>query len=233
MVDSLFATNALHFRYTASAIASTAYNVPVPVVDGNVCRVLSRLKGIANNIKAPIFKDKLGWVLAEQLISANDGSCNPGEVNQALMELGATYCAPSGTGMEDGDPLKKFYLSTKLAIELGRAKRNGNLKEVLNVYKSTSCSCQLCDRDGVSLVITPIIDKLDENTFHDDQILGRAGHAALPTCPPKKKKREVYNVMRFCFVMRCFLLYLLNFMLPRTCELSLCYHLIARVKQNG
>ena len=41
-------------RYTASAIASIAYGVEVPVVDGNVCRVLCRLTGIANHIKAGV-----------------------------------------------------------------------------------------------------------------------------------------------------------------------------------
>ncbi|OEU15327.1 DNA glycosylase, partial [Fragilariopsis cylindrus CCMP1102] len=79
--------------YTAAAIASIAFDVCVPVVDGNVCRVLSRLRGIANHIKHPILKDKLGWKLAGQIVEAGDGS-SPGMVNQALMELGATYCAP-------------------------------------------------------------------------------------------------------------------------------------------
>ena len=60
--------------YTASAIASIAFDVCVPVVDGNVCRVLSRLKGIANHIKAPILKDKLGWDLAEQIVRAGDAA---------------------------------------------------------------------------------------------------------------------------------------------------------------
>ena len=79
----------LGHRFTASAIASIAFDKCVPVVDGNVCRVISRLKGVANNIKAPIFKDKIGWTLAEQIVTAGDGKY-AGEVNQALMELGAT-----------------------------------------------------------------------------------------------------------------------------------------------
>jgi A/G-specific adenine glycosylase len=101
-------------QYTGSAIASIAFDVCVPVVDGNVCRVLARLRGIANNIKAPILKDKLGWGLAEQIVKAGDGK-KAGDVNQALMELGATYCSPSGTGVDSRDPLKELYLSTKLS----------------------------------------------------------------------------------------------------------------------
>lgn len=86
-------------RYTASAIASIAYAVAVPVVDGNVCRVLSRLTGVANNIKANVFKDDLGWILAEKIVQAkppagkeNDDTCEvigtPGEVrNVNLSQL--------------------------------------------------------------------------------------------------------------------------------------------------
>ena len=57
----------------------------VPVVDGNVCRVLSRLTGVANHIKAGVFKDDLGWVLAEKIVHARapesqDAYGTPGEV---------------------------------------------------------------------------------------------------------------------------------------------------------
>lgn len=70
--------------YTAGAVGSIAFNKPLPVVDGNVKRVLCRLYGI----KKPVQK-KL-WKLAEDLIPEN----KPGEFNQALMELGALVCLP-------------------------------------------------------------------------------------------------------------------------------------------
>ena len=111
-VDELMTIDGIG-RYTASAISSIAHNQCVPVVDGNVCRVLARLTGVANHIKAPIFKDKLGWDLAKQIVEAGDGQ-HAGEVNQALMELGATYCAPNGSGIDDRDPLKEFYRSTRI-----------------------------------------------------------------------------------------------------------------------
>jgi A/G-specific adenine glycosylase len=75
--------------YTANAVASIAFDGCVPVVDGNVYCVLSLLMGIATHIKAPIAKDKLGWTLAQQLVEAGDG-LHAGDVNQAIMELGAT-----------------------------------------------------------------------------------------------------------------------------------------------
>ncbi|KAJ4847446.1 hypothetical protein Tsubulata_043386 [Turnera subulata] len=69
--------------YTAGAIASIAFNEVVPVVDGNVVRVLARLKAISANPK-----DRK---LAAQLVDP----CRPGDLNQSLMELGATVCTPS------------------------------------------------------------------------------------------------------------------------------------------
>ncbi|KAL8143798.1 hypothetical protein V2J09_016830 [Rumex salicifolius] len=74
--------------YTAGAIASIAFNEAVPVVDGNVVRVLARIKAISDNPKDKlVVKGKL----AEQLVDR----CRPGDFNQALMELGATLCTPT------------------------------------------------------------------------------------------------------------------------------------------
>ncbi|KAF5201225.1 Adenine dna glycosylase [Thalictrum thalictroides] len=77
-------------QYTAGAIASIAFNQAVPVVDGNVVRVLARLKAISANPKDAT-TIKSFWKLAGQLV---DLHC-PGDFNQALMELGATICTPS------------------------------------------------------------------------------------------------------------------------------------------
>lgn len=76
--------------YTAGAIASIAYQEVVPVVDGNVIRVISRLKTISKNPK-DLVAVKTIWALAAQLVDP----CRPGDFNQALMELGATLCTPS------------------------------------------------------------------------------------------------------------------------------------------
>ncbi|KAI9099848.1 DNA glycosylase [Phlyctochytrium arcticum] len=75
--------------YTAGAICSIAYNIPAPLVDGNVVRVLSRVRAIASDPKA---KDSilLHWSLAKEILHSN----RPGHFNQALMDLGATICTP-------------------------------------------------------------------------------------------------------------------------------------------
>ena len=70
-------------RYTAAAIASIAFDEPVAVVDGNVERVLERLLGRVEGREA-------AWQRAEALLDRE----RPGDFNQAMMELGATVCAP-------------------------------------------------------------------------------------------------------------------------------------------
>ena len=76
--------------YTAGAIASIAYNVPAPIVDGNVIRVLSRLFALRGDPKKAPLKNRL-WELAAELIPPAHAS----EFNPALMELGATICTPA------------------------------------------------------------------------------------------------------------------------------------------
>lgn len=73
-------------RYTAGAILSIAFNQRVPIVDGNVRRVIARLHGI----EGPVPED-FCWDQAESWIP--DGSA--AQFNQAVMELGALVCAPS------------------------------------------------------------------------------------------------------------------------------------------
>lgn len=76
-------------RYTAGAVTSIAFGAKAPVVDGNVMRVLCRLYALPGNPqKAPLAGEL--WRLAEALLVTDA----PGDVNQALMELGATVCQP-------------------------------------------------------------------------------------------------------------------------------------------
>ncbi|MBI5514815.1 MAG: A/G-specific adenine glycosylase [Deltaproteobacteria bacterium] len=76
--------------YTAGAIGSIAYGLPVPVVDGNVERVLTRLHTLRGDPRA-----SPGKSLLRALAARYAEHPAPGEVNQALMELGALVCAPS------------------------------------------------------------------------------------------------------------------------------------------
>lgn len=77
-------------EYTAAAIASFAYNESVPVVDGNVFRVLSRYFDIETDIASAAAKTEF-TDLAKQLIFETN---NPAAFNQAIMEFGALQCVP-------------------------------------------------------------------------------------------------------------------------------------------
>lgn len=85
--------------YTAGAIASIAFSVQTPAVDGNVMRVISRLKGIREDIAIPSITRKI-YAEASALVP----SVRPGDFNQAMMDLGATVCLP-GTPVCDKCPL--------------------------------------------------------------------------------------------------------------------------------
>src|SRR6478609_2040975 len=75
--------------YTASAIASFAFNLPYAVLDGNVFRILSRYFGISTAIDSGDGK-KIYAKIAEALLPVK----KPGEYNQAIMDFGATVCKP-------------------------------------------------------------------------------------------------------------------------------------------
>jgi A/G-specific adenine glycosylase len=77
--------------YTAGAVASIAFGERVPLVDGNVARVLARLFAIEDDVKAAA-GNALVWSIATALVAKAPG--DPGAWNQALMELGATVCTP-------------------------------------------------------------------------------------------------------------------------------------------
>jgi A/G-specific adenine glycosylase len=75
-------------QYTASAIASIAFGQPVGLVDGNVARVLARLFEIEDDMRAR------GMRMASKIADRIVARCDPGNWNQALMELGSTVCTP-------------------------------------------------------------------------------------------------------------------------------------------
>ena len=76
--------------YTAGAIASIAFGRPAALVDGNVARVLARVFAVEEDVSGEA-RGRL-WSLAEALVTHPTGE--PGDFNQALMELGATTCVP-------------------------------------------------------------------------------------------------------------------------------------------
>jgi A/G-specific adenine glycosylase len=80
-------------RYTAGAVASFAFDLPEPLVDANVARVLARLLNLSEPIDSTAGQRAL-WAEATELVPQKA----PGEFNAALMELGAILCKPREPG---------------------------------------------------------------------------------------------------------------------------------------
>lgn len=101
--------------YTAGAIASIAFGLPEPAVDGNVLRVLSRLLESREEIGKQTVKKRF-----EALIRGCMDREHPGDYNQALIELGAIVCIPGGKPLCEGCPCSTLCL----------ASRNGTTQEI-------------------------------------------------------------------------------------------------------
>ena len=97
--------------YTAGALASIAFQRPVPAVDGNVLRVLSRL-----GMDERFMSDGKVKAAVEEDLKAVIPLDRPGDFNQALMEIGACVCIPNGAPLCGECPLGKVCM----AHEAGR-----------------------------------------------------------------------------------------------------------------
>ena len=82
--------------YTAGAILSIAYNKRETAVDGNVLRVISRLCNIRETVEQSQVRRKITTIVQKMLPESE-----PGEFNQALMELGALVCIPKSAKCEE------------------------------------------------------------------------------------------------------------------------------------
>ncbi|KXS13534.1 DNA glycosylase [Gonapodya prolifera JEL478] len=129
-------------RYTAGAVTSIAYGLPCAAVDGNVVRVLARLRAIGGDPKSTVV-DKLFWSLASSLISAS----RPGAFNQALMDLGATICTPRNPGC-GRCPVREHCLArTETDNWKSISSDNNSIEDIKTAISSeTSNDCTLCPR---------------------------------------------------------------------------------------
>ncbi len=119
-------------EYTAGAIASIAFGMPVPAVDGNVLRVMKRIAGSFDDITKDTVK-KMLWIDIKAIIPKE----RPGDFNQALMELGATVCLPNGKPLCERCPVmhlcKAFHEGTmlQLPVKPGRKERRREERTIL------------------------------------------------------------------------------------------------------
>ncbi|KAL4193844.1 hypothetical protein AMTRI_Chr06g201380 [Amborella trichopoda] len=135
--------------YTAGAIASIAFKQAVPVVDGNVIRVIARLKAISSNPKESTTV-KGFWKLAGQLVDPE----RPGDFNQALMELGSTLCTPSSPSCSSCPVSKRCQ-----ALSLSKTPNSG--KEILVTDFPVKVSKVKQREDFAAVCLVEITEKLD------------------------------------------------------------------------
>jgi A/G-specific adenine glycosylase len=107
--------------YTAAAIGSISFGLPLAVLDGNVMRVLTRLLALSDDISRPQTRAKL-QDFADQFLDRK----NPSDHNQAVMELGATVCLPRKPlcllcplkgGCAGKDQAEDFPVKSRIATE--------------------------------------------------------------------------------------------------------------------
>lgn len=98
-------------EYTAGAIASIAFQLPVPAVDGNVLRVFSRFLNRRENVLDPKVKKQVEREIGEIIPE------RAGDFNQSLMELGAVVCLPNGAPKCDRCPLAELCRAHALGVE--------------------------------------------------------------------------------------------------------------------
>ncbi len=98
-------------RYTAGAVASIAYGVRAPIVDGNVVRVICRVDAITDDPRDKTVLERI-WARAGELVPDK----NAGDFNQSMMELGAVVCTPRNPACLIC-PVREFCKANQLGIE--------------------------------------------------------------------------------------------------------------------
>lgn len=98
--------------YTAGAIASIAYGIPVSAVDGNVLRIAKRLAGSFDDITKASVKKQLE--IEFTAITPEDAA---GAFNQSLMDLGATICIPNGRPLCEKCPVMHLCIAFKKDLQ--------------------------------------------------------------------------------------------------------------------
>jgi A/G-specific adenine glycosylase len=180
-------------RYTAGAIASIAYGERVPIVDGNVERVLARVFASGNGGASA---KSQAWTMAQALV---ERAARPGVLNEALMELGATVCVPSPAAPRCAAcpvarwcAARRMGLQAEIPVAKRRAKPRTAHHHAVIVTRSRSGLILLEQRNGEGMWSgmwqTP--------TIENDQALDAAELAAmLPVgvCDVRKRGEFVHH----------------------------------------
>ena len=140
-------------EYTAGAIASIAFSISVPAVDGNVMRVLARVVGDDTDVLSTTGKKRftnLAWDLVPEQ--------SPGRFNQALMELGETVCVPGNSPRCAVCPLQTACVAyqtdrvSELPVRIKKVKRRIEQRAVVLVRSADKTAVLLHRREDSGLL---------------------------------------------------------------------------------
>ncbi|TRY71055.1 hypothetical protein TCAL_02406 [Tigriopus californicus] len=166
-------------RYTAAAIGSIAFGEPIGLVDGNVVRVLSRMRKIGAESTAQSTIES-HWTNANNLVDES----RPGDFNQAVMELGATVCTPKNPNCNQcpvADLCLAFADVQRSKDENTSKLANRVKKEIKDIEDiSVKSDCSLCLPKGA--------------------LIGEVGVQNYPRKGPKNKVRSETSLV--CIVTR-------------------------------
>lgn len=137
--------------YTAGAVASIAYGKKAPAVDGNVLRVISRIRMDERlitdvKVKASVEQDLLSVMPADR----------PGDFNQAMMEIGALVCVPGGAPHCEECPLERLCMAHARRVETEypkkAAKKARTVEEKTVLVIRDENKTAVCKRPGRGLL---------------------------------------------------------------------------------
>ncbi|XP_048800939.1 adenine DNA glycosylase isoform X2 [Lagopus muta] len=172
-------------RYTAGAIASISFGQATGVVDGNVIRVLCRLRCIGADTSSLAVIDCL-WNMANTLVDRS----RPGDFNQALMELGATVCTPKSPLCGECPVKEHCHAWRRVEKDLASASQKlfGKTTLVPDVEDCGTGDCLLClpaaELWDSSLGVTNFPRKAAKKQLRVERtatcVLERRGHLGAP-----------------------------------------------------
>ena len=167
-------------RYTAGAIGSIAFDLPAPVLDGNVMRVFARLLDMRADISLPATRERL-WQQAGQWAPAQ----HAGAYNQALMELGQRVCLPQKPACQ-ACPLqghcRAFAAGTQASLPVKRARAAAPHYDV--------CAGLIRAEDGRLLIARRPLDGLLGGLWQFPGGKREAGET-LPDCLARELREEL------------------------------------------
>ncbi|QRG86256.1 A/G-specific adenine glycosylase [Bulleidia sp. zg-1006] len=151
--------------YTAGAIASFAFGLGVPAIDGNVLRVYSRHEGIYQNVLDPTMKS----LVKEQLLPlyTKENSTDNGDFNQAIMELGEQVCLPKNPNCQNCPIFKKCFSflqrkQNELPVRISKTKKKTENHSFLIFYTKDKI---LVHRRSADSLLANLYEPVNLNSF--------------------------------------------------------------------